>query len=149
MAFNSGRHAENRGSGFDLGRARTFMPVFKEDAVDIFFEMFEKVAKESEWPEEKWPLLVQSVMTGKAQRAVAALDCRLGLEYDSLRKAVLEACGSVPEAYRLRFRELRRQPGETYLDFWRNQEIAIDRWLNSWEAFDYSELRGLSLVGTV
>ena len=81
-------------------------------------------------------------------RAVAALDCRLGLEYDSLRKAVLEAYGSVPEAYRLRFRELRRQPGETYLDFWRNQEIAIDRWLNSWEAFDYLELRALPYVHT-
>ena len=82
-------------------------------------------------------------MTGKAQRAVAALDYWLGLDYDSLRKAVLEAYGSVPEAYRLRFRELRRQPGETYLDFWRNQEMAIDRWRNSWEAFDYSELRAL------
>ena len=48
LAFTSGRHAENRGSGFDLGRARRIMPVFEEDAVDILFEMFEKVAKESE-----------------------------------------------------------------------------------------------------
>ncbi len=39
---------------------------FDEKAVDIFFEMFEKVAIESEWPEEKWPLLVQNVLTGKA-----------------------------------------------------------------------------------
>ncbi|KAK0132480.1 hypothetical protein N1851_032658 [Merluccius polli] len=146
LAITSGRHGGNRGSDFDLGRARRFMPVFEEDAVDVFFEMFEKVAKESEWPEEKWPLLVQSVMTGKAQRAVAALDCRLGLEYDPLKKAVLEAYGSVPEAYRLRFRELRRLPGETHLDFWRNQEIAMDRWLNSWEAFDYSEIRALVLL---
>ena len=39
-----------------------------------------------------------------------------------------------------------RQPGETYLDFWRNQEIAVDRWLNSWEAFVYSELRAVVLL---
>lgn len=62
--------------------------------------MIEKVAMESEWPEEKWPLLVQSVLTGKAQRAVAALDSRVGLEYESLRKAALEAYDRVPEAYR-------------------------------------------------
>ena len=36
LAFTSGRYAENQGSGFDLGRARRFMPVFEEDAVDFF-----------------------------------------------------------------------------------------------------------------
>ena len=85
LAVTVGRHAENRGSGFDLGRTHRFMPVFEEDTLDIFFEMFEKVAKESEWPEEKWPLLVQSVMIGKVQRAVTSPDCnRLGLEQCSL-----------------------------------------------------------------
>lgn len=90
-----GRKAEQT---FDINRARSFMPLFDERAV--FFEMIEKVAMESEWPEEKWPLLVQSVLTGKAQRAVAALDSRVGLEYESLRKAALEAYDRVPEAYR-------------------------------------------------
>ena len=98
------------------------------------------MAKESEWPEQKWPLLVQSVMSAEGGSCSRP---QLGLEYESLRKAVVEANGSVPEAYRLRFRELRWQPGETYLDFWRNQEMAIDRWLNS---FDYSELRALILL---
>lgn len=61
--------------------------------------MFEKVATESEWSMEKWPLLVQSVLTGKVQRAAVALDSRVGLVYDALRKAVLETYGNVPEAY--------------------------------------------------
>lgn len=39
---------------FDINRARSFMPSFDENAVDIIFEIFEKVATESEWPEEKW-----------------------------------------------------------------------------------------------
>lgn len=29
--------------GFDLNRACAFMPVFEENSVDVFFEMFEKV----------------------------------------------------------------------------------------------------------
>ena len=132
--------------GFDMAKARGFMPPFEEDSVDVFFEMFEKVAKESEWPEAKWPLLVQSVLRGKAQRAMAALDCRLGLDYDSLRKAVLQAYGSVPEAYRIKFRELRRQPNESHLDLWRKQEVAFDRWINANEAFNYQSLRDLILL---
>lgn len=92
--------------GFDLNRACAYMPVFEENAVDVFFEMFEKVALECAWPEEKCSLLVQSVLIGKAQRAVAALD--VWVWSIALRKAVLEAYGSVPEAYRRQFRELRR-----------------------------------------
>lgn len=96
-AIVMGRKAEQT---FDINRARSFIPLCDERAVDVFFEMIEKVVMESEWPEEKWPLLVQSVLTGKAQRAVAALDSLVGLEYESLRKAALEAYDRVPEAYR-------------------------------------------------
>ncbi len=68
------------------------MPTYDE----LFF-MVEKVAMEVDWPEEKWPLLVQSVFTWKAKRAMAALDS-VGLEYDAT-KAVLVACGSVLSTY--------------------------------------------------
>ncbi len=46
------------------------MSPFDESAVSIFFKMFEKVVMRSEWSEEIWSLLVQSVLSGKAQRAV-------------------------------------------------------------------------------
>lgn len=36
------------------------MPSFDEDAVDVVFEMFEKVTIDSGWPEDKWALMVQS-----------------------------------------------------------------------------------------
>lgn len=138
--------AIKKSKAFDISRARGFMPVFDEDAVDVFFEMFEKVARESDWPEEKWALLVQSVWTGKAQRAVAALDVRIGLEYEKLRKAVLNAYVSVPETYRRKFHELRRHAGESYLDLWRKQEVIFDRWINSCEAYDYKKLKNFLLL---
>lgn len=131
---------------FDMSKARMFMPKFDEDTVDVFFEAFEKVAIEMEWPREKWALLVQSVLLGKAQAAFAALDCRVGLEYEDVRKAVLAAYGSVPEAYRKKFRALRRKPGESYLDLWRKQGVALERWLNSCSAFDYTQLKDLFLL---
>ncbi|KAJ8333744.1 hypothetical protein SKAU_G00410630 [Synaphobranchus kaupii] len=54
---------------------------------------------------------VESVLKGKAQVAFAALDPRMGLEYESLKMAVLTAYGGVPEAYRQRFRTVKRRDG--------------------------------------
>lgn len=50
------------------------MPSFEENTFNVFFEMFDKVAIDSGWPEDKRVLIVQTALTGKAQRAVAALD---------------------------------------------------------------------------
>lgn len=66
-----GKRGDQIKQKFDIYRVQNFMPSFDEKAADVFFEVFEKVARESDWPDEKWPLLVQSVLTGKAQRAVA------------------------------------------------------------------------------
>ncbi|KAJ8380267.1 hypothetical protein SKAU_G00010450 [Synaphobranchus kaupii] len=85
------------------------MPKFSEEDINMFFDAFEVVARECDWPEAKWPLLVQSVLKGKAQVAFAALDPRMGLEYESLKMAVLTAYGGVPEAYRQRFRTVKQR----------------------------------------
>ncbi|KAJ8374428.1 hypothetical protein SKAU_G00050080 [Synaphobranchus kaupii] len=133
-------------SRFDVSQARHFMPKFREEDADTFFEAFEIVAREMEWPDSKWALLVQSSLAGKAQVAFAALDPRVGLNYEELKKAVLAAYGGVPESYRQRFRNLKRRNGESYLDVGRRLSIAFDRWLAAGKVFDYSELRELMLV---
>ncbi|KAJ8333535.1 hypothetical protein SKAU_G00415430 [Synaphobranchus kaupii] len=133
-------------SRFDVSQARHFMPKFREEDADTFFEAFEIVAREMEWPDTKWALLVQSSLAGKAQVAFAALDPRVGLNYEELKKAVLAAYGGVPESYRQRFRNLKRRNGESYLDVGRRLSIAFDRWLAAGKVFDYSELRELMLV---
>ncbi|KAJ8375841.1 hypothetical protein SKAU_G00064210 [Synaphobranchus kaupii] len=133
-------------SRFDVSQARHFMPKFREEDADTFFEAFEIVAREMEWPDAKWALLVQSSLAGKAQVAFAALDPCVGLNYEELKKAVLAAYGGVPESYRQRFRNLKRRNGESNLDVGRRLSIAFDRWLAAGKVFDYSELRELMLV---
>ncbi|KAJ8342046.1 hypothetical protein SKAU_G00319740 [Synaphobranchus kaupii] len=97
---------------FDVRSAISLMAKFSEEGIDTFFDAFEVVARECDWPEAKWPLLVQSVLKGKAQVAFAALDPRMGLEYESLKMAVLTAYGGVPEAYRQRFRTVKRRDAQ-------------------------------------
>ncbi|KAJ8353232.1 hypothetical protein SKAU_G00207990 [Synaphobranchus kaupii] len=131
---------------FDVRSAISLMPKFSEEDIDTFFDAFEVVARECDWPEAKWPLLVQSVLKGKAQVAFAALDPRMGLEYESLKMAVLTAYGGVPEAYRQRFRTVKRRDGESYLDLSRKLGVACERWLKSTETYDFAQLKELVLL---
>ena len=126
---------------FNISSCLKLMPKFCSEEVDVFFDAFEKIAKELQWPEETWPILVQSSFTGKAQEAYASLDAVKSTDYEQVKQVVLLAYEVVPEGHRQRFRSLRRKPGETYLDLIRHQEAAFERWLKGVGAYTYSELR--------
>lgn len=75
-----------------------------------------------------WAILLQCKLTGKAQGARASLSLEDSLTYDKIKSAVLRVYELVPEAYRLRFRSLRKSAGQTHVDFAREQGIIFDRW---------------------
>ncbi|KAL2086009.1 hypothetical protein ACEWY4_019329 [Coilia grayii] len=122
------------------------MPKFCSEEVDVFFDAFEKLAKELQWPQESWPILVQSSFTGKALEAYATLDALKSTDYEQVKQVVLLAYEVVPEGHKQRFRSLRRKPGETYLDLIRHQEAAFERWLKGVGVYTYSHLRELILL---
>ena len=130
----------------NIGTAVKFMPKFNEEVVDVFFDHFEKVATELQWPPEKWPLLVQSVLVGKAQYAFAALDSRSVLDYKALKDAVLAAYSRVTETYLERFCSYHRKPGESHLDACLRKEIIFDCWVAACQISTQAELRELVLV---
>lgn len=131
---------------FDVNKSLSLVPRFDPDKVEVFFEMFEKIAIQREWPKEEWVTLLQGSLTGKAQEAYVALDLGQIEDYDVVRQAVLKAYELVPEAYRQRFRTERVKPGQTYLDFARQQEAAFDKWLRASEVYDLKELRELIVL---
>ena len=129
---------------FKLEAAERMVPQFNEEEVDVFFDAFERVAKELEWPRERWALLVQRALKGKAQHAFAALDT--AMDYEALKAAVLAAYGGVPEEYRRKFRSYQRLPGESHLDLCRRQSILLTRWLNSSDINSLEDLKELVLM---
>lgn len=133
-------------SAFNLGSAQRLLPQFNEEEVDVFFDVFERVATELAWPRAKWPLLVQRALIGKAQHAFAVLDGSLALDYDAVKEAVLTACGSVPDEYRRKFRAHRRKGGESHLDLNRRQQILMARWLSACKADNVGALTELFLM---
>lgn len=140
------KYQREHDSRFNVASCLKLMPKFNSDEVDTFFDAFEKIAKELQWPKDSWPILVQSSFEGKAQEAYATLDALKSTDYEQVKQAVLLAYEVVPEGHRQRFRSLQRKPGETYLDLIRHQEAAFERWLRGTEVYTYAELKELILL---
>uniref|UniRef100_UPI00358E9E25 uncharacterized protein n=1 Tax=Myxine glutinosa TaxID=7769 RepID=UPI00358E9E25 len=76
---------------WDVGRHVRLVPPFSEKEVAKFFPHFEKVARQLNWPEEAWTILVQSVLVGKAQEIYSALPMDQCADYEVLKKHILKA----------------------------------------------------------
>ena len=92
-----------------------------------YFVHFEKIANSLEWPQEVWPLLLQSVLTRKAREIYSALPVERSSQYMEVRQAILKAYELVPEAYRQKFRSCVKQESQTYVEFTREKEALFDR----------------------
>ncbi|KAJ8031844.1 hypothetical protein HOLleu_25178 [Holothuria leucospilota] len=99
--------------GFDVSKHVKFVPKFQEDNVEKFFNHFEKLGEQLKWPRDKWSILIQSNFTGKAQEVYSALSIEDSMDYDKVKKAILQAYELVPEAYRQKFRKYRKADTQT------------------------------------
>ncbi|KAJ8031746.1 hypothetical protein HOLleu_25047 [Holothuria leucospilota] len=105
------------GGLFDVSKHVKFVPKFQEDNVEKFFNHFEKLGEQLKWPRDKWSILIQSNFTGKAQEVYSALSIEDSMDYDKVKKAILQAYELVPEAYRQKFRKYRKADTQTYVEF--------------------------------
>lgn len=132
---------------FEFGVALKLVPAFDEDEVDDYFVSFEKTAEQMEWPTNKWAILAQSKFIGRARSVYAALDKEDSADYPTIKAVVLSAYELTPDAYRLKFRKLKREGGQTYVEYARRQEKSFDTWFRSLKLEkDYKNLREVLLM---
>ena len=135
------------GTHFDVIKHIRLVPPFQEKEVDKYFLHFEKVAENLKWPKEHWTLLLQSVVIGKAREIYTQLSLEQSSDYDKVKELVLKAYELVPEAYRQKFRNCRKENDQTHVEFARTKEQLFDRWCSSKKiGSDYPKLRQLMLV---
>ena len=116
------------GSHFDVTKHIRFVPPFQEKEVDKYFLNFEKIAENLKWPKEHWTLLLQSVVIGKAREIYIQLSFEQSSDYDKVKEVILKAYELVPEAYRQKFRNCRKENDQTHVEFARTKEQLFDRW---------------------
>ena len=105
------------GVHFDITKHIRLVPPFQEKEVDKYFLHFEKVAENLKWPKEHWTLLLQSVIIGKAREIYTQLTVEQSSSYDTVKELILKAYELVPEAYRQKFRNCKKENEQTHVEF--------------------------------
>ena len=132
---------------FDVTKHIRLVPPFQEKEVDKYFLHFEKVAGNLNWPKEHWTLLLQSVLIGKAREIYTQLGVEQSHHYETVKELILKGYELVPEAYRQKFRNCKKDSNQTYVEFARSKEQLFDRWCCSKKIDqNYDKLRQLMLV---
>jgi SCAN domain len=121
------------------------VPKFTETDLVVFFNSFENLAKACTWPESSHTTLLSTVLTGKAASVYNALSLSLDVQanYGLVKAAILKAYELTPEAYRQRFRKIRKQPGQSFVEFLFEKEKVFSRWLTSEEIREFDQLKSL------
>ena len=141
------RQLLDSGVHFDITKHIRLVPPFQEKEVDKYFLHFEKVAENLKWPKEHWTLLLQSVIIGKSREIFTQLTVQQSSSYDTVKELILKAYELVPEAYRQKFRNCKKENEQTHVEFARTKEQLFDRWCSSKKiGSDHEKLRQLMLV---
>jgi hypothetical protein len=109
--------ADPRLVSFNVYNAQKSVPKFDETDLDKYLNNFEKVAVMMKWPREYWTLVLQSQLCGKAAEAYSCLTIGQSKDYDVVKSTILNAYALLPEAYRQKFRNLRKENKESYADY--------------------------------
>ncbi|XP_063592504.1 uncharacterized protein LOC134769695 [Penaeus indicus] len=102
---------------FDISKHAKLIPLFDEQDPEEFFLQFEKIAESLDWPEESWTVMIQTAFTGQAKRVFTNLPKEICKDYDAVKDIILQAYDLVPEAYRQKFRNLRKLELQTYVEY--------------------------------
>ena len=147
ISEKTGQNPSGSGGLNSITKDKGMVPLFKENTVEEFFVLFERIALNLKWPKNLWTSMLAHRLVGKGLKAYSALSNEDSFDYDQVKAAILKAYELVPEAYRQRFRALQKQYGQTHVEFAAEKEKVFDRWLLSLEVgHDYEKLRQVMLL---
>ncbi|XP_066941085.1 uncharacterized protein [Macrobrachium rosenbergii] len=129
---------------FNVSRVKKLLPVFNEQEPENFFVVFEETAKTLAWPKDKWVLIIRSSFTGQAEHIVTQMISEN--DYDTLKKAILDAYSITAEGYRQKFRSSFKTPNQTFLEFCNLKIKQLQKWLDKAGISTFEDLKCLFLL---
>ena len=116
---------------FEVAKQARLVPEFEKANVDEYFAHFERTALNLGWPRGCWSMLLQTVQTGKAQRAYATLPTENCADYELVKAAILKSFEMVPEAYWQKFRTQRKKESQFHVEFLQDKKNGLEKWCDS------------------
>ncbi|XP_066434020.1 uncharacterized protein [Eleutherodactylus coqui] len=119
-------------------------PILAPDGdLDIFLSGFEKKCRRYQLPPEQWAEYLIPRLTGKALEVFVALPEEQDNDYKTIKAALTRKYNITPEAYRQKFRALRREPTEGYRDLANGLRTAFQQWNRGLSITTYDDLSDL------
>ena len=130
------------GAGKDTTKVSLPKPTLQklsvDDDVEHFLEMFERTAKQRDWPKDVWAMQLAGLLTGKAMAAYANLEIESANDYQAVKQAILRRYQVNVETHRQQFRQDRKKSNESYAEWadrlrdrfakWkRDREISVEK----------------------
>ena len=104
-------------------------PMADGEDIDSFVRRFERVMEIQRVPRDQWCTRLAVLLTGKAAELYTRLPLDEVSDFSKLKKALLTHYQLSAEAYRLRFRSMKKENDETFTQFLSRMEHTFDRWV--------------------
>ena len=107
------------------------LPTFVEgkDQIDAYLNRFERYARAQNWPENIWASNLSALLSGKALDTYYRLEESESMNYESVKKALLERFSLNSEGFRKTLRSAKPQSGESASQFVTRMRSYFDNWL--------------------
>ena len=106
-----------------------------KDDIESWFHQFEHYAEDCHLDDEKKASRLVYFLTGKARVIYSKLSRDDARDYDALKSALYDGFQLTAEEYRSKFRNAKRNPGDTY----KEHVTKLDRYLRKWIELDHCE----------
>ena len=103
----------------------------KEDDIESYLDMLERVAGQQGWPKETWATQLAGLLSGEALDAFTSVPMESARNYDIMKEAILARFLVNADTYRQRFRSSQRGTAESYKLLLSRQTDLLNRWSQS------------------
>lgn len=107
----------------------TLQKLDEKDDIENYLDTFERIAKQQEWPTTVWAVQLAGLLSGRALAAYAALGGVEAADYEKVKSAVLHRYEVNEETHRLRFRQEKKTPEESYCAWICRTTDHFDKWM--------------------
>ena len=105
------------------------MPRFDPNDVDLFITSFERTLLLLKIPEDQWPVMLNAIVFGKAQRVLSSLSLEELHDYELVKGTLLSAFEVCADVFRKRFKAFARGYNGSFSEFLFKIKESFDRWL--------------------
>ncbi|KAJ1081475.1 hypothetical protein NDU88_001657 [Pleurodeles waltl] len=130
----------------DSRNLHKIVPPYKEgDDINKWFAALERACNVQGVPQRQWAAILWLSFSGKGRDRLLTVTESDASDFTVLKNALLDGYGLTTEQYRIKFREIKKESSQDWVDFVDHSVKALEGWLHGSKVSDYESLYNLIL----